>query len=191
MGETDDERWLEGVAGRRSAAAAAAPAEREAVRLRAAIHARATSAPPTASEIEAGLQALQRRLRRDGLLAVDRRARGWPALALAASVLVAVAAVALYRQGWPPSSEDEEAFAIRGGRVQPLVAADPARKADAIAEDLRALGMTVMRRDTRQASLVEALVQNRDDPRLAAVLARHGLDAGDGGPVLVRVTRSR
>ena len=189
MADADDDRWLEGIAGR--AGADATPEAREAAKLRAAIRARSTGPGPSDAEIEAGLQRLQFRLRREGLAGEASRARGWAGWALAASVLVAVATVALYRQGLHPAVEEDEAFGIRGGRVQQLSAPEPARKADAIAEDLRALDITVIRRDTKDASTLEALVQNRADPRLAAALARHGLDAGDSGPVLVRVVRRR
>lgn len=190
MTDADDERWLEGIAGRSAGTATAV--DREAARLRAAIRARTSHAAPTDSEVEAGLQRLQLRLRREGLIGPATRARARPlAWALAASVVVALATAALYRQGLPPPAEEVEVFGARGGLVQELAAPDPARKADEIAHDLRALDITVVRRDTKRAITLEALVQNRADPRLAEVLARHGLKIGGNGPLLVRVTPTR
>jgi len=175
--DRDDDQWLDGIAGRGAAS-------READAVRAALLQKERELPLSAQELEGGLQRLLFRLKRDGLLARSRAAANWSNWAMAASLAVVIGAV-----GWialaPKQDEDEIGF--RGGAVQEISAAEPARTADAIAQELRALGITVVRRDSKGASLVEALVQNRDDPRLAETLGRYRLKPGESGPLQVRI----
>jgi len=187
MADDDEEqRWIEALAGRGGAGGDAA--RREAEALRAVLVDDRREPVLDGAGLESGLQRLMFRLRRENLLGKGRPLASWLPLAMAASLVAAVGVASWVALDRPAEVEE---FEFRGGNVQQIAAAEPARTADAIAADLRALDITVVRRDGKTASFVEALVQNRADPRLAPALARHGLVPGDAGPVLVRVVPSR
>ena len=181
MSDADkDEQWLDAIAGR-------TPADKEAAALREAMLKRPDPAALSPQELEQGAERLLFRLRREGLVAGRTARARWVPLALAASIVVA-AGVGLWPLLEAPKPDETT---IRGGELQQLVHADPAAHAAQLAAELQSHGLTVVQRPADGGVIVEALVQNRDDPQLDAVLARYRLKLPPSGPLLVRVSPPR
>lgn len=186
MADQDDDRWLDALAGRGPADADATTREASAVR---DAMLRAEQKPVLeAQEVESGLARLRQRLDREGLLVQRREAANWGRWSMAASVLAVVGLVT-----WMGVSQQtkEPEFGYRGGKVQEVIAPEPTRVADTLAADFRAIGIDVVRLDGGGVVLLEVLVQNRADPKLGELLAKHKLAAGDSGPILLRVARTK
>jgi len=184
----DDRRWVEAIAGRPGGADDAA--DREAAAVREALLAARAGDAMSARESEQGLDRLLERLRRERLLGEERAGppRRWMAWAAATATLLVVAGVVLWPQLQQPEPDE---IVVRGAPPQELVDARPAERAARLAAELEALGLTVVRRETRGGLLLEALIEKRDDPRLAEALARQGLRVPQSGPLLVRITEGK
>src|SRR5574341_21560 len=180
--EDEDRRWLEAIAGRVGAT------DKEAAALREALLALRQGDAMTPAETEKGVQRLLERLRQERLLAQEKQSRRWFLWGAVAAGTVLVAGVVL-RPFFRPSEPDE--IGVRGAPAQELIDPNPAERAARLAAELEALDLTVVRREVRSGVEVEAPIGKRDDPRLAAVLSRHGLRVPESGPVLVRITAQK
>lgn len=188
--DKDDQAWLDALAGKPESGSDS-PAEREARLLRATIHAQQQSASAPPDEVERGLEQLLFRLRQEGLLDKAKKSpRHWPNgawMAIAATVVIAVAVSALWPGMESGLSPTDEIGQMRGGKVQIIRASKPDNEAQQLRSELEKLGTRV---ETRQAGPVwvvkaQVPVQKMAEARLIA--AQHGFGLPDDGMLRLEV----
>jgi len=183
MADKDDQDWTETLAGKDPAGADPRTVkEAEAVR-RAMLEERGRETPPV-FDAESGLQRLLFRLQREQL-GTDARARfrHFPALALAATVVLTVGLVLLL-----PRPEEDVRPVTRGFQgTQVLLADDPRAARDRFVQGLKALGIEPRVTPRGGATLIEAPWPAQAGQRHRALLDAHFLRPPEGRTLVVEI----
>jgi hypothetical protein len=182
MAERDDTDWFETLAGRMPPAGADPAVVKEAAAVRAAARAVRKAEPVPDLNVDAGLEQLLFRLRKERLAEpVGRPWRLYSGLALAATIVLAVGVVLLQPQV-------EERPVYRGGPApQVLTSPDPRKLGAAIIADLDTLGMTPRLTQFGATVTIEVTWPEQPDPRHTAFLKRHGLKPPPGSLLVVEI----
>lgn len=185
MADKDDQDWTETLAGTPPAGADPRTVkEAEAVR-RAMLEERSRETPPP-FDAEAGLQRLLFRLRREEM-GQDARARfrHFPAIALAATVVLAVGMLLLL-----PKPEETVQPVTRGFHgAQILLADNPEAARDSLVRGLKALGIEPRVTSRGEATLIEAPWPEQTDARHRALLESHLLRPPEGRTLVVEIRK--
>ena len=183
MAEQDDQHWMALLAGRPAEADAAT--RKEAAAVRAALLATHDELVDAKHDVEAGVQRLLFRLRREHLL--DERPRRAPAfywgMALAASLFLAIGVVTL-QPDWLRFN-DEAVY--RGSAPQVLSDAEPAQRAEAIKADLEAANIAVQLTVFGDIATLSADWPARPNAAQLAVLKKQQLKRPAGGQLRIEI----
>ena len=136
-------------------------------------------------ELDDSLARLMFRLRRERLLGHERPRLYWAAAAVAATVVLGVSLSLMRPETEVPQPEESVSRGVSW--PQELTDADPPALAVKLVDDLKALGISATRSAEGPTVIVSARIPNREDPVLAAVLARYRLKAPPDGTLDVRI----
>ena len=192
MSESDDQAWLETLAGRQSANESASEGAdaREARRLREAIlqHLGTTADEPSTEDPQR-VAALIERARKQGLLVprvatVPRKRTSIVPLGIAATIVCLVGATALWH-----AFHGETTQVQRGGRdaVVHLQAADPLQLKQQIIRELQSAGVAASGYESLGVQGIDADLPLPTSPQVQQVLRQHGIPIPADGVLRVEI----
>lgn len=185
MTRTEDQAWLEALAGRQAKNAPSTPASMEAAVLRGAILARAAAQPapgdndPVATDPRREARLLEQ-ARRAGLLPRATPVRMW----YAAAAIVACLAVGLV---WLTRGNDQEVERGQAAAPQRIVADDPVELQHRILESLHAAGIDATGYESLGRRGIDADLPEPRSPAVQQVLEQYGLHAAPDGVLRVEI----